>query len=56
MAVDVPEILTKFIEFHDDPDMVSKFYALLRMTTLSISYADGLPAFSCRNVEYDKSS
>jgi hypothetical protein len=31
-------------------------YALLRMRTMSISYAKGCRDISCGNIEYDKSS
>jgi hypothetical protein len=35
--------------------LMGKCYALLRMITLSISYAEGFIVISCGEVEYDKS-
>jgi hypothetical protein len=35
--------------------LMGKCYALLRMRTLSISFAEGFLVISCGNVEYDKS-
>jgi hypothetical protein len=35
---------------------MGKFNALLRIRTLSISYAEGFLVMSCAKVEYDKSS
>jgi hypothetical protein len=65
MDVDVPEMMAKFMESHDDTDMVCKdaislrvlmwkCYALLRVRPLSISYADGFLVFLCGKVKYDK--
>jgi hypothetical protein len=28
MAVDVPDMMTKFMESHDDPDMISKMRSI----------------------------
>jgi hypothetical protein len=67
MAVDVSEMVAKFMGVsgryrHGFQDAISlrclmgKCYALLRMRTLSISYAEGLRVISCRKVECDKSS
>jgi hypothetical protein len=51
MAVDIPEMVVKLVKSHADKEMVSKmrylweflmekYYALLRMRPLSISYAE----------------
>jgi hypothetical protein len=36
MAVDVPEMVTKFMESHDDPDMVSKIRSLCEFPRESV--------------------
>jgi hypothetical protein len=66
MAVDVPDMVTKFMESHEDIDTVremrsllrvlmGKCYALLRMKPLSISCSEGFVVISCGKVDYDKS-
>jgi hypothetical protein len=66
MAVDVPDVVAKFMESHEDIDAVremrsllrilmGKCYALLRMRPLSISWAECSVVISCGKVDYDKS-
>jgi Chromo (CHRromatin Organisation MOdifier) domain len=66
MAVDVPDMAAKFMESHEDIDVVreiaislrvlmGKCYALLSMRPLSISWAECSVEISCGKVDYDKS-
>jgi hypothetical protein len=57
MAVDVPDMVAKFMESHEDIDTVlmGMCYALLRMRPLSISCAEGCVVVSCGKDDYDKS-
>jgi hypothetical protein len=66
MAVDVPDMVAKFMESHEDIDavreiaislrvLIRKCYALLRMRSLSISCAESCVVISCGKVDYDKS-
>jgi Chromo (CHRromatin Organisation MOdifier) domain len=66
MAVDVPDMVAKFLESHEDIDAVremrslfrvlmGKCYALLRMRPLLNSWAECSVVISCGKVDYDKS-
>jgi hypothetical protein len=66
MAVNVPDMVAKFMESHEDIDhgaqdeislraLMGKCYALLRMRPLSISCAEDFVVVSCGKVDYDKS-